>query len=64
MPYIIDINEKRHGKYLPGSGHEIVAPEFIINYAPDLVIITNPTYAEEIKNQIKKLRVNTKIWLI
>ena len=64
MPYIIDINKKRHGKYLPGSVHEIVAPELIINYAPDLVIITNPTYAEEIKNQIKKLRVNKKIWLI
>ncbi len=64
IPVIVDINNKRHGKYLPGSGHEIVAPEFIIDYAPDLVLITNPTYAEEIKTQVKELGINPDFWVL
>lgn len=64
IPNIIDINEKRHGKFLPGSGQKIKAPEFIQSFQPDLVLITNPTYAEEIKNQIKELGVETDFWIL
>lgn len=64
VPYIVDINTKRQGKFLPGSGHEIVAPEFVPTFAPDLVIITNPTYAEEIKGQVKALGVEPDFWVL
>lgn len=49
VPYIIDINDKRHNRYLPGIGQKIVALEFILYFNPNLVIITSPTYANEIK---------------
>ncbi|MGI9545349.1 MAG: class I SAM-dependent methyltransferase, partial [Cyclobacteriaceae bacterium] len=52
VPHIVDINVKRQGKFLPGSGQGIVAPKFLERFKPDTVIITNPTYAEEIKKQV------------
>ena len=64
VPYIVDININRHGKYLPGSAQEIVAPEFVISYQPELVIITNPTYANEIIGQIETLGINPEIWIL
>jgi hypothetical protein len=64
VPFIIDINDKRHEKYLPGSGQKIVAPEFIKSYQPDLVIITNPTYAEEIRNHVKVLGIHPEFWVL
>jgi len=57
MPYIVDINTYRVGKFLPGTGQEVVAPEFLVEYKPDLVIITNPTYDKEIKEHVKEMGV-------
>jgi hypothetical protein len=64
VPYIIDINKNRQDKYLPGSGQKIVAPDFIVEYKPDLVIITNPTYADEIREQIGTYHLNPEIWIL
>lgn len=58
MPYIVDINPGRVGKYLPGTGQKVVPPEFIVEYKPDVVIITNPTYQTEIQEHVKKLGIN------
>ncbi|MDW3651854.1 MAG: class I SAM-dependent methyltransferase [Bacteroidia bacterium] len=61
---IVDINEKRQGKYLPGSGQLVVAPEHIVAENPDLVLITNPTYAEEIKSQARELGLDPEFWVL
>ncbi|HEY7458108.1 MAG TPA: class I SAM-dependent methyltransferase [Xanthobacteraceae bacterium] len=57
MPFIVDINPSRVGKYLPGTGQKVVAPEFMVEYKPDLLIITNPTYKTEIEDHTRKLGV-------
>lgn len=62
VPCIVDINTNRQGKFLPGSGQEIVAPEFIQAYQPEMVIITNPTYAAEIKEQVHSLGIHPEFW--
>jgi hypothetical protein len=57
MPFIVDINPDRVGKYLPGTGQEVVAPEFLVEYKPDLIIITNSTYKTEIQEHATELGV-------
>lgn len=64
VPFIVDINEKRQDKFLPGSGQKIVAPEFLTSYNPDLVIITNPTYADEIMAHARSLGVDPEFWVL
>lgn len=51
IQYVADINPRRRGRFLPGTGQEVVLPEFLKSYAPDIIVITNPTYETEIRNQ-------------
>jgi hypothetical protein len=45
---VIDINPFKQGKYLPGTGHEVSAPESLAAAPPDTVIVMNPIYLSEI----------------
>lgn len=48
----VDINPYRQGHFLPGSGLPIVAPAFLVDYRPDVVIVMNPVYREEIARDL------------
>jgi hypothetical protein len=61
---VADINPRRRGKFLPGTGHEVVAPEILVAQAPDIVIITNPTYENEIKAQAAGLGLRTEFHVL
>lgn len=50
--YAVDINPSKHGKYMAGSGQEIVSPDFMEEYRPDVVIIMNPVYMDEIRRDL------------
>jgi hypothetical protein len=58
MPFVVDINPGRIGKYLPVTGQKIVPPEFLVGYKPDIIVITNPTYATEIQQQSRAMGLN------
>jgi SAM-dependent methyltransferase len=49
IEWIVDINPHKHGKFLAGSGHRIVAPAFLREVRPDVVIVMNPIYCDEIR---------------
>jgi len=48
VAFAVDIDEKKQGRYLPVSGHEILGPDQAKAYAPDLVIVSNLNYLNEI----------------
>jgi hypothetical protein len=55
VEYLVDINPHRRGKFVPGTGKEIVGPEFLAEYQPDLVIAMNPIYRAEIAHDLERL---------
>jgi SAM-dependent methyltransferase len=57
IPYVIDINPHRQGKFFPGGVNPIKPPEFIVAYQPDLVIVMNSHYLTEVKNKLASLGV-------
>jgi hypothetical protein len=57
IQYIVDINPRRHGKFIPGVGKEIVAPEYLKQYKPDIIIVMNPIYCGEIKKMMDEMGV-------
>ena len=61
IQYIVDINPRRHGKFIPGAGKEIVAPEFLKQYKPDTVIVMNPIYCNEIKKMMDDMGVTAEL---
>jgi hypothetical protein len=58
---VVDINPDKHGKYVPGSAQQIMAPEFIAEYQPDTIIISNPLYLQEISRQACSLGVSCDV---
>jgi SAM-dependent methyltransferase len=61
IQYAVDINPYRQGYFMPGSGLEIVGPEFLRQYAPDVVIIMNAIYRREIGEDLQKLGLAPEI---
>ena len=45
---VVDINPHKQGKHLAGTGQRIVAPAALADDPPDLVVVMNPIYRDEI----------------
>ncbi len=63
IEYIVDINPRKQGMYASGSGQKFVGPEFLKEYKPDLVLIMNPLYENEIKQAVRDLGISPKFLL-
>jgi len=61
IEYAVDINPYKHGTYMAGTGQQIVAPEFLREYRPDVVIVMNPIYCNEIRLDLNRLRVAAEL---
>jgi len=55
IEYVVDINPHKHGTYVAGTGQEIVAPNFLREYKPDVVIVMNPVYRDEIRKDLQQM---------
>ncbi len=49
---VVDINPHKHGKFLAGSGLEIRSPEALQALRPDVVLLMNSIYTEEVRNEL------------
>ncbi len=58
---VVDINPFKQGKYLPGTGHLIIAPSQLKGRKPDVVIVMNPIYTSEIASELYSLGLSPEI---
>ncbi len=58
---LIDLNPVKHGRFVPGTGHPVLAPAALRAIAPDLVIVLNPQYRDEIAADLRSLGVRAEI---
>jgi SAM-dependent methyltransferase len=58
--YITDINPRKHHMFVAGSGQEIVDPGFLKEFDPDVVIIMNRLYQEEIEETLQEMEINSQ----
>ncbi len=49
---VVDINPHKHGKFLAGSGREILGPDALRSLRPDIVLLMNSIYTEEVRNEL------------
>ena len=61
ISHIVDINPNKHGKYVPGTGQRVVAPKFLREYQPDIVIVMNRIYSNEIKKMVNSIGIAPEI---
>lgn len=61
VQYLVDINPYKAGKFLPGTGHLIVAPDFLKGYRPGVVVAMNTAYADEIARTLAAMNVRADV---
>lgn len=57
IEYVVDINPNKQGKYIAGTGQKIVAPEFLLDYQPDIIVVMNSIYASEIRQMLENMNL-------
>ncbi|MEN9580692.1 MAG: hypothetical protein RJA70_3701 [Pseudomonadota bacterium] len=60
----VDINPRKHGKFIPGTGQRIVAPEELRQFQPDVVMLMNPVYKAEIESSLAELGVSARVQVV
>lgn len=58
---VVDINPRKQGKYVAGTGQQIVPPDRLTELQPDFVIIMNANYREEIGRMLDEVGVRAEI---
>jgi hypothetical protein len=51
---VVDVNPHKHGKFLAGSGYEIQGPDALTALRPDVVLIMNSIYTDEIRADLER----------
>jgi SAM-dependent methyltransferase len=46
---IVDLNPRKHGSFVPGAATPVVAPEALVEFRPDVVVLANPIYRDEVR---------------
>lgn len=57
IEYIVDINPRKNGMYVAGTGQRYINPKELAAIAPELVIVMNPLYKEEIFTTLEEMRL-------
>lgn len=61
IDYVVDVNPRKHNKYVAGTGQRIVAPELLRDYDPHDIICMNPNYMEEIGCRIRGMGLHARL---
>jgi SAM-dependent methyltransferase len=64
LEYAVDVNPHKQGRFMPRTGQEIVAPAFLSEYRPDVVLVMNPLYKDEIARYLADLSVASRLVLV
>ena len=57
VAYAVDVNPRRHGTFIAGTGQQIVAPAFLEAYRPEVVLVMSPIYLPEITAELERRHV-------
>jgi hypothetical protein len=58
---VVDINPRKQGSFIAGSGHPVVAPAALRDCRPDLVVPMNAVYRGEIAETLRALGVHARL---
>jgi len=61
IAYVVDINPRKRGMYVAGTGQMILPPRALVSYRPDVVIVMNPAYETEIRQTLRELGLSSTL---
>lgn len=64
IDHVIDVNPRKTGRFLPGTGHQVTEPSTIAGKNIEQVLIMNPAYMGEIKAELARLGVMAEVLVV
>ena len=64
ISHIVDINPRKTGRFVPGSGQQIVEPNTLGKLRPDVIILMNEIYRDEIALDIGGRGLNPEVLFV
>lgn len=61
IEHVVDINARKQGMFVPGSGQRIVPPEGLRTLRPDVVVVMNPIYEKEVQQQVHEMDLRLQV---
>jgi SAM-dependent methyltransferase len=58
---VVDVNPRKRGKYIPGTGQRIVAAESLVEQGAGTVVVMNPVYSNEIGLMLGQLGLDAEV---
>jgi hypothetical protein len=60
ISHVVDINPRKWGRFVPGSGQQIIEPNSLRELRPDVIILMNEMYRDEISSDVVRLGLSAK----
>ena len=61
IPMVVDLNPRKWGKHMAGTGQSIHSPEELKAQPPDVVVIANEIYLEEIRANLRAMGIEAEV---
>jgi SAM-dependent methyltransferase len=61
---VVDVNPRKRGRFVPGTGQAVIGPDDLAEADPDLVLIMNPNYDAEIRRALAGAGLDTAIAVV
>jgi hypothetical protein len=58
---VVDINPSLHGRFLAGSGKQVLPPDALRTHRPDIVVVMNPVYEGEVRAQLADMGLRPEV---
>jgi SAM-dependent methyltransferase len=63
IKYVVDVNPRKSGRFVPRTAQKIVSPEHLRHYRPDVVIVMNAEYVQEIQTMLESMSVQCEVFV-
>ena len=61
IPMVVDLNPRKWGKHMAGTGQPIHSPEDLKAQRPDVVVIANEIYIDEIRDSLREMGIEAEV---
>ena len=63
ISHIVDISPRKTGFFVAGSGQEIICPSALRELRPDVIVLMNAVYRDEIGSVVAALGLDPLVWI-
>jgi hypothetical protein len=61
ISHVVDVNPRKVGRFIGGSGQQIVEPSAVRELRPEVVILMNPIYRSEIASALHAVGLDPEL---